>query len=140
VHDLLEVSFSHYLPGAIDPDDPELREQCKKEGLDNSLDDVLSPLVVLMTRLSIADEPSRVRIREWIVPTDLDRTGPLEARADLLGRCLRLLGSVYHPRLKDAVGEFLFAMCDSDGAKNVLCASMSSLDLISSQHPLFPPL
>ena len=36
-------------------------------------------------------------------------------RADFMGRCIRLLGSVYHTRLKDAVGEMLFAACDSDG-------------------------
>ncbi|KAJ7880754.1 guanine nucleotide exchange factor synembryn-domain-containing protein [Mycena olivaceomarginata] len=84
---------------------------------DHSLDDELSPLVVLITRLCLADEPSRTRTRDWLVPADLDRSaaaGSLESRPDMLGRCLRLLSSVYHPRLKDSVGEMLFAMCDSD--------------------------
>lgn len=54
-------------------------------------------------------------MREWTVPPDLDRTNPLDERADFLGRCIRLLGSVYHTRLKDAVGEMLYAACDSDG-------------------------
>jgi hypothetical protein len=114
VHDLLEVSMSHYLPGDIDPDDASVRENCKKEG-DSTLDDILSPLVVLMTRLAHADYDSRVKVREWLLPADMDRTRRLESRADLLGRCLRLLGSVHHSRLKDAVGEMLFAICDSDG-------------------------
>lgn len=114
VHDLLEVSMSHYLPGDIDPDDASIKETCQKEG-DSSLDDILSPLVVLMTRIAHADHDSRVRTREWLLPADLDRTRRLESRADLLGRCLRLLGSVHHSRLKDAVGEMLFAICDSDG-------------------------
>jgi hypothetical protein len=115
VHDLLEVSMSHYLPGEIDPDDVSVLENSKKEG-DSSLDDILSPLVVLMTRLAYADYDSRVRVREWLLPADLDRTRRLESRADLLGRCLRLLGSVHHSRLKDAVGEMLFAICDSDAS------------------------
>jgi hypothetical protein len=113
VHDLLEVSMSHYLPGDIDPDDASIKETCQKEG-DSSLDDILSPLVVLMTRIAHADHDCRVRTREWLLPADLDRTRRLESRADLLGRCLRLLGSVHHSRLKDAVGEMLFAICDSD--------------------------
>lgn len=112
-HDLLEVSFSHYLPGAVDPDDASVRERVRKEG-DHTLDDIMSPLVALVTRFCVDDEASRVRMREWVIPRDLDRTAPLEGRADMLGRCLRLLSSVYHPRLKDAVGEMLYAICDSD--------------------------
>ncbi|KAF8211758.1 guanine nucleotide exchange factor [Mycena galopus ATCC 62051] len=121
-HTLLEVAFTHYFPDATEPDDPSVRELVKSEagpganGSD-SLDDELSPLVVLITRLCIADEVSRTRTRDWLVPADLDRSaaaGTLEARPDMLGRCLRLLGSVYHARLKDSVGEMLYAMCDSD--------------------------
>lgn len=114
--DLLEVSFSHFFPGSIDPDEQEVRERCKEEAGDNTLDDLLSPLLVLISRLCIADEGSRARVRQSLVPDDLDRSTPLEARTDLLGRCLRLLGSVYNARLKDAVGEMLFAMSDSNGS------------------------
>jgi hypothetical protein len=114
-HDLLDVSLSHYFPGDVDPDDPSVREICKAEG-DNSLDDILTPLVVLITRLCIFDEGSKMRMRQWVIPPDLDRTRPLESRPGLLGRCLRVLGSVYHPRMKDAAGEMLFAICDSDAA------------------------
>jgi len=76
--------------------------------------------LVLVSRLCIADEQSRTRVRQWIVPDDLDRTSALEARPDTLGRCLRLLGSVYHPRLKDSVGEMMFSMADSSAT--TLCA------------------
>ncbi|KAJ6530431.1 guanine nucleotide exchange factor [Mycena vulgaris] len=129
-HSLLEIAFSHYFPGAVDPDDASVRELAKaeagpraaSESLDDEcspLDDALSPLVALITRLCIANEVSRTRTRDWLCPAGLDRSaaaGTLESRVDLLGRCLRLLGSVYHVRLKDSVGEMLFAMCDSDAA------------------------
>lgn len=91
-----------------------MRERPKKESLEGTLDDICSPLIVLVTRICIADEGSRARMREWIIPSDLDRSSPLESRADLLGRCIRLLSSVYHVRLKDSVGEMLFALSDSD--------------------------
>lgn len=115
--DLLEVAFTHYFPGAVDVDDESVRARCKQESPDgaNTLDDVLSPLLVLVSRFCIADDASRSRVRQWLVPEDLDRSAPLEGRADTLGRCLRLLASVYHPRIKDAVGEMLFAMSDSNG-------------------------
>ena len=93
-----------------------MRERCKHEAGDNTLDDLLSPLLVLISRLCLADDDSKTRVRQWLVPDHLDRSTALEARPDLLGRCLRLLGSVYHPRLKDAVGEMLFAMSDSNGS------------------------
>ncbi|RPD62146.1 hypothetical protein L227DRAFT_523828 [Lentinus tigrinus ALCF2SS1-6] len=112
-YDLLDVSLNHYMPDAIDPDDRSVREKCQRE-MDQSLDDVMTPLVVLITKLCLADEGSRRRMRQWILPDDLDRTSPLEGRADLLGRLLRMLASVHHAKLKNAVGEMLYAVCDSD--------------------------
>lgn len=112
-YSLLDVTLAYYLPGDIDPDDISVREKCTNEG-GNNLDEILTPLVVLITRLSFGDEGSRIRLREWVIPHDLDRMTPLETRADLLGRCLRLMASVYHGRLKDAVGEMFYVMCDSD--------------------------
>ncbi|KAJ7174301.1 guanine nucleotide exchange factor, partial [Mycena filopes] len=117
-HALLEVALAHYFPDATEADDAAVREMVKAEaGPSATLDDELSPLVVLITRLCIADEGARTRTRDWVCPPDLDRSaeaGALEGRPDFLGRCLRLMGSVYHPRLKDSVGEMLFAVCDSD--------------------------
>jgi hypothetical protein len=112
-YELLDRCLNHYLPGDIDPDDGSVRGGHSKDH--DSLDDLLSPLVLLITRLCIGDDGCRHSMREWVVPVNLDRTRPLEKRSDFLGRALRLLGSVYHPRLKDAIGGMLFAMCDSDG-------------------------
>ena len=112
-YDLLDQSFSHYFPGDIDVDDASVRQRARAGN--DMLDDTLSPLVVLLTRFCVGDEGLKARARQLLLPEDLDRTSPLESRPDLLGRCLRLLSSVYHPRLKDAVGELLFAIADSNG-------------------------
>lgn len=113
-YELLDTTLAHFLPGDIDPDDPAVRDLCKIDG-DTSLDEIVCPLVLLITRFCLGDDDAKTRIRQWLVPENLDRTHPLEKRADLLGRCLRLLASVYHSRLKDAMGEMLYAMCDSNG-------------------------
>jgi len=110
---LLDQSFTHYFPKDSDVDDVAVREKAKAESTD-TLDDMLTPLVVLLTRLCIADETMRTRVRQSIIPEDLDRSTALERRKDILGRCLRLMGSVYHPRLKDAIGELLYALSDQD--------------------------
>ncbi|KAG9219458.1 hypothetical protein CCMSSC00406_0005352 [Pleurotus cornucopiae] len=114
-YDLLDVSLAHFFPGNIDPDDQSVKDRCTAEcGGDTTLDELIGPLVVLVTRMCLADESCRTRVRNLIVPPDLDRKSPLESRSDILGRCLRLLACVYHDRLKSSVGEMLFAMCDSD--------------------------
>ncbi|XP_006460157.1 hypothetical protein AGABI2DRAFT_68541 [Agaricus bisporus var. bisporus H97] len=113
--DLLEVAFNHFFADNIDPDDPKVRELLK-DSSDNSLDALLSPLVILITRLCQADETSRARLKQWLVPDDLDRESPLEQRQDMFGKSLRLLTSVYHNRLKDSVGEMLYAMAGSDAS------------------------
>ncbi|KAG6885488.1 hypothetical protein C0993_001095 [Termitomyces sp. T159_Od127] len=115
-YELIDTAFAHFFPDIVDVDDASVRDRAKQELLDNSLDDLLSPLVVLLSRICAADEVSRVRVRQLIIPDDLDRSSPLEGRSDLLGRCLRLMTSVYHSRLKDSVGEMLFAICDSDAS------------------------
>lgn len=113
-YDLLEMTFAHFLPGQVDPDDQTVRDRVKLEA-DSTLDELVVPLVVLLTRLCVADEGCRKRLSEKLFPADLDRTGAaLESRPDTLGRCLRLLGSVYAARMKDAMGEMLYTICNSD--------------------------
>ncbi|KAF5355226.1 hypothetical protein D9758_005977 [Tetrapyrgos nigripes] len=125
--EILNSTFSLYFPSNSSPDDEKIRESFKQSLLttnippDTSPDELLTPLVVLCTRLVLADKKCRSHIREWIVPENLDRTNPLDGREDFLGKCLRLLASVYHPLLKNAVGELLFAVADSDAT------TMSSL-------------
>ncbi|KAF5333430.1 hypothetical protein D9611_002341 [Ephemerocybe angulata] len=113
--DLLDATLTRYFPGKTEADDASVREKVKKESTD-TLDDLLSPIVVLITKLCVADETCRTRVRQFIVPDDLDRSSPLEERSDILGRCLRLMGSVYHARLKDAIGEMIFAACDNNAS------------------------
>ncbi|KAH9956804.1 guanine nucleotide exchange factor [Russula dissimulans] len=110
---LLEVALSHYLPGTIEPDDASVRATAKAES-ESTLDELLAPLVMLLCKLATGDNGARERLREWLLPANLDRTVVLESRADTLGRLLRLLTSVYHSRLNVTSGELLFAVCNHD--------------------------
>ncbi|KAH9978248.1 guanine nucleotide exchange factor [Lactifluus volemus] len=110
---LLEVALSHYFPGTTEPDDASVRATAKAEG-DSTLDELLAPLVMLLCKLVDGDTGARERMREWLLPPNLDRTVVLESRADTLGRLLRLLTSVYHSRLNLISGELLYAVCNHD--------------------------
>lgn len=115
-YELLDMTLAYFMPGDIHSDDPSIRSRLP-DG--EALDDLVSPLVILITRFCLGDEDAKVRIRNWFIPHDLDRTNPLEGRSDLLGRCLRLLQSLYHSRLNRVCGEMFFAMCDCDGEPNM---------------------
>jgi hypothetical protein len=117
--DLLDVALAHYFPGNVDVDDASVRSRAKDEQ-DATIDELLAPITMLCTKFALADSPARARIKEWLVPANLDRTQSLEGRADSLGRLLRLLQCVHHPRLKTMCGEMLFAMCNSDCASSFL--------------------
>ncbi|KAG8889079.1 hypothetical protein FRB98_005828 [Tulasnella sp. 332] len=109
-YDLLDATLAYFTPG--DPDDLEVRAKCKRE--DVALDDVGPPLALLLANMVRDNEGARGQVKQWLLPVDLDRSQPLEKRADILGRCLRMMASVYFPKLKDSIGEMLFALCNSD--------------------------
>lgn len=115
-YELLDETLAYFMPGDISSDDSSIRSRLP-EG--ETLEDLVSPLVVLITRFCLGDEDAKVRIRNWFIPPNLDRTNPLESRPDLLGRCLRLLSSIYHSRLNRVCGEMFFAMCDCDGESSI---------------------
>ena len=66
--DLLDVSLSYYLPGSIDPDDPSVRKLCTDE--DTTLDDVMTPLVALLSKLCANDE-CRKAYRNRVIPPNM---------------------------------------------------------------------
>ncbi|CEL59232.1 Synembryn-B OS=Danio rerio GN=ric8b PE=2 SV=1 [Rhizoctonia solani AG-1 IB] len=110
---ILQSLLALHLPGNCEPDEAGVRAATKDKGV--SLDEVAPPVVALVTRLAMGDEGAKSRITAVVLPTDMDRSSPLEKKDDFLGRCLRLMTSVYYPTLKDAIGEMLFVLCGSDG-------------------------
>ncbi|CAE6477003.1 unnamed protein product [Rhizoctonia solani] len=110
---ILQSLLALHLPGSSDPDDSAVRNASKAKGVD--LGDIASPVVSLLARLVGADEGARARVSAVVFPPDMDRSSALEKRDDFLGRCLRLMTSVYYHTLKETTGEMLFILCGSDG-------------------------
>ncbi|CAE6508954.1 unnamed protein product [Rhizoctonia solani] len=110
---ILQSILALHLPGNSDPDDSAIRNASKAKGV--SLDEFASPVAALLTRLVGGDESARAKVAAVVLPPDMDRSSALEKRDDFLGRCIRLMTSVYYPTLKDTIGEMLFVLCGSDG-------------------------
>ncbi|KIO03052.1 hypothetical protein M404DRAFT_1001674 [Pisolithus tinctorius Marx 270] len=114
--ELLDSTLAAFFQGDHDPDEAVVRNRFQGHWSlnESSMGDIITPFVLLITRFCLGDEDAKLRIRNWFVPESLDRTTPLEGRDDVLGRCLRVLQSVYHDRLGKCVGEMFFAMYDSN--------------------------
>ncbi|KAI6046528.1 guanine nucleotide exchange factor [Pisolithus marmoratus] len=114
--ELLDATLAAFFQGDHDPDEARVRNRFQGHWFMNesSMSDIISPLVLLITRFCLGDDDAKLRIRNWFVPENLDRTKPLEGRDDVLGRCLRVLQCVYHERLGKCIGEMFFAMYDSN--------------------------
>ncbi|CAG8573446.1 9676_t:CDS:2 [Ambispora gerdemannii] len=77
-------------------------------------DEVITPLVALLKKLSEEDQTTKTKIKNKLLPDDIDRSKPLEKGETLSARLIRLMTSVMFPNLRDNVSELLFTICDED--------------------------
>ncbi|WWD18750.1 hypothetical protein CI109_103204 [Kwoniella shandongensis] len=103
--------FDAYIPYPRKPDDQ------LPQGL--VLEEMLPPLLLLLTRAASSSEAIRLVLKDALLPSTLDRSsgaGPLEARKGTLGNILRLMGCAGHPQTKNTAGELMWAICKGDAA------------------------
>ncbi|TYJ58337.1 hypothetical protein B9479_000883 [Cryptococcus floricola] len=108
---VLDTFFSTYLPYPKKPDDK------WPQGL--VPDEVLPPVLLLLTRAAVGCDTMRVWMKGTLLPPTLDRTpeaGPIEKRKGLLGNILRLMGCGGHTLSKVSAGEFMWAVCNGDAS------------------------
>ncbi|OCF75348.1 hypothetical protein I204_04203 [Kwoniella mangroviensis CBS 8886] len=107
----LDHFFDTYLPWPKKPDDT------IPQGL--VPDEMLPPLLLLLTRAAAGSEPIRVYLKETLLPSTIDRSpegGPLESRKGTLGNILRLMGCAGHTQCKNTAGEMMWAICKGDAS------------------------
>lgn len=121
---LLDGTMEFYLPGDVDPDETSVRDRLKAmapppppgtvhSGPDHgSLDDPVSPLVLLLSRLCLADPTCRRRLRSWLVPKDLDRYELLR-QADLELNMSVQVGTFGDPQLSPRPTSSIVEQCIS---------------------------
>ncbi|EPQ25675.1 uncharacterized protein PFL1_06747 [Pseudozyma flocculosa PF-1] len=95
-----------------DPDSKQVRAAANRDGVE--IEDTVPPLLLLLRKIAADDGTFRHSMRSILLPSDLDRSRPLDKRLDLLGRLVRLMSSVMLQRTARAAGEMLLAICESD--------------------------
>ncbi|KIR32221.1 hypothetical protein I352_05454 [Cryptococcus deuterogattii MMRL2647] len=108
---ILDQFFDTYLPYPKRPDDD------LPHGL--VLDEMLPPLLLLITNAILGLESVRLWIKETLLPVSLDRSpeaGPLESRKGSLGNILRLMTCAGHTQTRNAAGELMWAVCNGDAS------------------------
>ncbi|WVQ96285.1 hypothetical protein IAU59_003389 [Kwoniella sp. CBS 9459] len=103
--------FKTYIPWPRKPDDP------LPQGL--VVDEMLPPLLLLLTRAAAGSEPIRLYLTDILLPPNIDRSpeaGALESRKGTLGDLLRLMGCAGHTQSRNTAGELMWAICKGDVA------------------------
>lgn len=95
------------------PAHPDDLVKLSARGDSSRAEEVLGPLLLLLRKVTmiavIADE-----MRELLLPDDLERSLPLERRADLTGHLVRLMSSIVLPNTANCAGELLYNLCGRD--------------------------
>ncbi|KAI8813511.1 guanine nucleotide exchange factor [Cladochytrium replicatum] len=83
------------------------------------VDDVLSPLLILMTHLAAGDRRAREMMRGKIMPDDIDRSKPLDKGSAIPNVMIRFMTSVTMNNVRESASELLFELSGADAS--VLC-------------------
>ncbi|KAI8806291.1 guanine nucleotide exchange factor [Cladochytrium replicatum] len=83
------------------------------------VDDVLSPLLILMTHLAAGDQRAREMMRGKIMPDDIDRSKPLDKGSAVPNVMIRFMTSVTMNNVRESASELLFELSGADAS--VLC-------------------
>ncbi|TPX63738.1 hypothetical protein SpCBS45565_g06397 [Spizellomyces sp. 'palustris'] len=76
------------------------------------LDEMCSPLVLVLVGVARGDVRARAVMRDWIMPKDIDRSQPLDKGTTLTARLIRFMTSITYPNLRQAVSELFFILSD----------------------------
>lgn len=103
LYHLLDLSLAFYLP-----DNGDIVPEYEEEVSD------LRYMAMVINKLCHEEETFKKRLRQKIVPDDLDRSSQLNERSDMLGRCLRVMQGTIARSLSPSIGEMLYTMADSN--------------------------
>ncbi|KAI9094551.1 guanine nucleotide exchange factor, partial [Phlyctochytrium arcticum] len=76
------------------------------------LDEVLPPLLLLLTALARADSGAKALMKKQITPEDIDRAHDLTKGSSLPARLIRFMTSISMINIRNSASELLFALCD----------------------------
>ncbi|KAI9193207.1 guanine nucleotide exchange factor [Polychytrium aggregatum] len=85
----------------------------------NKLDDVLPPVILVLTSVAKENHGARKLMRRRLMPEDIDRSKPLDRIETVTGRLIRFMTSISLPNVKVCTGEFVCELFDANPQKLV---------------------
>jgi len=82
-------------------------------------DSILPPLVILMTNLVEDDTQARSKLKERILPSDFDRSKPLNVGESIRACLIRLMTNTLLGNSRETISTLLYTLCDSNANKFV---------------------
>jgi len=82
-------------------------------------DSVLPPLIILMTNLVEDDTQARAKLKERILPSNVDRSKPLNIGESLRACLIRLMTNTLLGNSRETISTLLYTLCDSNANKFV---------------------
>jgi len=82
-------------------------------------DSVLPPLIILMTNLVEDNTEARSKLKERILPSDFDRSKPLNVGESIRACLIRLMTNTLLGNSRETISTLLYTLCDSNANKFV---------------------
>jgi len=82
-------------------------------------DSILPPLIILMTNLVEDDVQAREKLKEEILPSEFDRSKPLNVGESLRACLIRLMTNTLLGNSRETISTLLYTLCDSNANKFV---------------------
>jgi len=82
-------------------------------------DSILPPLVILMTNLVTDDTQARSKLKERILPSQFDRSKPLNVGESIRACLIRMMTNTLLGNSRETISTLLYTLCDSNANKFV---------------------
>jgi len=82
-------------------------------------DSILPPLIILMTNLVEDNTEARSKLKERILPSDFDRSKPLNVGESIRACLIRLMTNTLLGNSRETISTLLYKLCDSNANKFV---------------------
>ncbi|KAJ3153081.1 hypothetical protein HDU86_005379 [Geranomyces michiganensis] len=103
------------LTDTLNAQDP--RQGTSASGTD--LDQVLPPLIIVMSGIARQDVSARAAMRSLLMPNEIDRSKPLDQGTTVTARLIRFMTALAVPNVRESVCDLLFILCDESAEKLV---------------------
>ncbi|KAJ3176605.1 hypothetical protein HDU87_004933 [Geranomyces variabilis] len=104
------------------------------------LDQVLPPLLIVMSGIARQDTAARAVMRGLLMPDDIDRSKPLDQGSTVTARLIGFMTALVVPNVRESVCDLLYVLCDENAEKLVAYTGFGhAAGFLHSKGMMAPP-